>query len=816
MGNKPGKDESFRNRSLSRLSFIEHEKKEISTPKLKKTNLRKSKAIGSNQNLSKIKKSKSLIKSSKLFKEKINLSFIKKKEEKNYNFEDSIEFCQDFAKIFYVKNLNPCLSSQSNFFNKNNSDILNEDNFRFKKLSRTFINLEKNNLAIKTFCTENFKNEIQYFIDILKRKNKKVVKNESEKNFFLNAKKKKGKKDLFAFQKNIIEKIEAKKKINNFEKRNFEKIKTQTKSRSFSNNSKESNSNTRGFKITNGHVFSFQNELSKKKKMVEKNNFKENCIIEESEENSVKKIDNFDINNYKNLDLISQKKLEKFLNKKNFVGKKKEDYDFEENENFRISKERDFKGTDDYESEREKYFEENINYQKRKYRDYKKYEIQKKNRDSVEDENMEIISDKDLNNFFLKNKNMITEEKIKDFYKRKQDNENNYERNEELEDYEKNDFRNKKDFQKEKLDVFLMKRENKNKEKYQELINQEKKLLQEEKKIIKNKNRKKFNSVGKFKTKTITVNLEDLQKKKKNHNKIKRKTSISNKNYKNKKKFFDTVFEDSNKNSKKKILANLGKKNYTKSSYKNIFEKKKSILNHLNKKKNFDPVKYLQGDSNHQIYNFPKNKKFFEFLNKTKKSENNQKEDILKKFRESGKKRKNRSKKSSNQNSDQNSNRNSLNIEHDSIEYEIYRNIIGDYKNPEISKKKYRNDIFEKNNEEPFYEKKEKNNFYEKQKNENEYFERNNKNDFYDKIQEFGNLKKEKNYYGKNKEYAVLNKNISSDKNYSEKESLKNFLRLEKKTTLSSKQSSKHHIKVDIRNLSEKVQFSLDQCFRKK
>ena len=202
MGNKPIKDESFRNRSLNRLSFFENGKNPISKKKIKKTNLQKNKIIPK-----KIKKSKSFQKSSKFFQKKNNFDFLKKKEQKNPNFDNSLKFCEDFIKIFFVHNLNPNLKFQSNFFHDNNSDVLNEENFRFKKLKRNFLNLEKN---LNFFSEENFKNEIQYFIDTLK-KNEKFVKKNSEKNFFLNLKKKNGKKDLFAFQKNIIQNLEKKK-----------------------------------------------------------------------------------------------------------------------------------------------------------------------------------------------------------------------------------------------------------------------------------------------------------------------------------------------------------------------------------------------------------------------------------------------------------------------------------------------------------------------------------------------------------------------------------------------------------------------------
>ena len=100
----------------------------------------------------------------------------------------------------------------------------------------------------------------------------------------------------------------------NFEKKKIEIKKSQKNSRSFSPNNRD------GFFIKEGHVFSFQNDFSKKKKISKKKNFEENCIMEESEENSIKRNYEFDI---ENLDLISKKKLEKILNKKKILKKMK-------------------------------------------------------------------------------------------------------------------------------------------------------------------------------------------------------------------------------------------------------------------------------------------------------------------------------------------------------------------------------------------------------------------------------------------------------------------------------------------------------------
>ncbi len=190
-------------------------------------------------------------------------------------------------------------------------------------------------------------------------------------------------------------------------------------------------------------------------------------------------------------------------------------------------------------------------------------------------------------------------------------------------------------------------------------------------------------------------------------------------------------------------------------SYKKIFEAKQTynskLQDKIKKRSKFDPIKYLQNQPSKQIYQFKKklndnldNKMIEEELESslaTEKEVQTKKTNILQKFRESGKKHKLQSLKSIDDDS--------LKFEHESLEFDLYKDILNQFSKTDLRKK-------------PSL----------------------------------------KNFRPKRQKIE-------------ENESLKNFMRIENKTTLSSKESSKHHIKIDIRNLSEKVQFSLKDCFRK-
>ncbi len=88
-----------------------------------------------------------------------------------------------------------------------------------------------------------------------------------------------------------------------------------SRSRSISSNDKDFNSNS--FRIINGHVFSFQNELLQKKLSTSQTPNKNPPSLKEvSEENSMENSSLKDHLNIDELDLISKQKLSKLIPKK--------------------------------------------------------------------------------------------------------------------------------------------------------------------------------------------------------------------------------------------------------------------------------------------------------------------------------------------------------------------------------------------------------------------------------------------------------------------------------------------------------------------